>query len=503
MNPNHALLILFGYFLLLLVISLISSRNADQQTFFTGNRNSPWYLVAFGMIGASLSGVTFISVPGAVGNGQWAYMQMVLGYLVGYAVIALVLMPLYYRLNLTSIYGFLEQRYGKAAFRSGALLFLLSKVVGASLRLYLVAIVLQLAICDHFGVPFEATVFISIALIYLYTFRGGIKTVVWTDTLQTFSMLLGAGIAVYVIASSMELDFAGMTAMIRESEYSRTFFWDWGPANNFFKQFVAGAFIAIVMTGLDQDMMQKNLTCRTLGDAQKNVFWFSISLVFANLLFLALGTLLYVYGQYKGIAMEVFQPGWSLFLQQAPGGEFLPTRTDQLFPFLSLNYLGPVAGIVFLIGVIAAAYSSADSALTALTTSFCMDILDFEKRADDAQKLRARYFVHIGFALLLFLVILVFNWMNDQTVISAIFTAAGYTYGPLLGLYTFGMFSQRQTPDKFIPAICILSPVLSYLIQLWSPAWGYTFGFEILLLNGLFTLLGLWLGSLSISQPGK
>lgn len=495
MNPNIALLIVVLYFGVLLVISLITSRNADEATFFTGNRSSPWFVVAFGMIGATLSGVTFISVPGAVGNGQWAYMQMVLGYLVGYAVIALVLMPLYYKLNLTSIYGYLEQRYGKASYRSGAILFLLSRVIGASLRLYLVALVLQLSICNHFGVPFEATVLISIFLIYIYTFRGGIKTVVWTDTLQTFSMLLGAGVAVYLIGKAMDLDISSMISLIRESDYSKTFYWDWGPANNFFKQFIAGTFMAIVMTGLDQDMMQKNLTCKTLGEAQKNVFWFSIVLVFANILFLSLGALLYLYSQHEGILMEVFQPNWSLFLQQSPDSAFVATRTDQLFPFLALNYLGPVAGIVFLIGIIAAAYSSADSALTALTTSFCIDILDFEKKSDQAKKLRTRYLVHVGFSLLLFFVILIFNWMNDEAVIWAIFKAAGYTYGPLLGLYAFGMFTQRKVIDKAVPIICLASPIISYLIQLWSPTWGYTFGFEILLLNGLLTVLGLWISS--------
>ena len=306
MDPNITLSIIIGYFSILFIISFITGRNADDNTFFKANRNSPWYLVAFGMIGASLSGVTFISVPGAVGNGQWAYMQMVIGYLLGYFVIATILLPLYYRLNLTSIYGYLDQRYGLKSYRSGALLFIISRVVGASLRLYLVALVLQLAVCNHFGIPFPVTVLISIALIYIYTFRAGIKTVVWTDTLQTFFMLLAAGLTVYLIGSELDMSLGEMVSSISESKYSEMFYWEFGPANNFFKQFFSGAFIAIVMTGLDQDMMQKNLTCRTLEDAQKNMFWFSVVLVFANLLFLSMGALLYMYGSQLEIVKEIF-----------------------------------------------------------------------------------------------------------------------------------------------------------------------------------------------------
>lgn len=491
MDATLALLLIIGYFALLVLISLLTGRSADQQTFFTANRNSPWYVVAFGMIGASLSGVTFISVPGAVGNGQWAYMQVVLGYLVGYALIAFVLMPLYYRLRLTSIYGYLGQRFGPQAYLSGSILFLVSRIIGASLRLYLVALVIQLAVSDAFGIPFPVTVLIAIGLIYLYTFRGGIKTVVWTDTLQTAAMLAGAGITVWVIATKVGWDMGTMLQSIGASEYSKTFVWDWAPANNFFKQFLSGAGIATVMTGLDQDSMQKNLTIRTLGEAQRNILLFSVILVFANLLFLSLGTLLYLYGEAQGIIDPVFVEGCAIRLAD---GSCL--ATDELFPHLALNHLGTLAAGVFVLGVIAAAYSSADSALTALTTSFCVDILKFEQRTDEAAKRRTRYWVHVGFALVLFVVILLFEAVNNRSVIWAVLKAAGFTYGPLLGLYAFGLYVKRQVRDQAIPWICLTSPIVSYGIDRVSPEWfGYTFGFEIVILNGLITFVGLWLAS--------
>ena len=494
MNPHLTLAIILGYFALLFVISWLTSRRADAQTFFSANRSSPWYVVAFGMIGASLSGVTFISVPGKVGFDHWAYLQMVLGYLLGYAVIAHVLLPLYYRLNLTSIYGYLRQRYGLRAYRTGSVLFLLSRVVGASLRLYLVALVLQIAICDYLGVPFPLTVAISIGLIYIYTYRGGIKTVVWTDTLQTASMLLAAGMVVWLISQEMELDASGLWDTLAGSAYTEVWVWDWAPASNFFKLFFAGSLITIVMTGLDQDMMQKNLTCPNLRDAQKNVYTFSLILVLANVLFLSLGALLYHYGAHTGLIEPVFAADCAFkLIDPATGVAICYASTDELFPLLSLRFLGPVAGTVFVLGVIAAAYSSADSALTALTTSFCVDILDFEQRPESPAKLRLRRQVHLGFAFLLFLVILIFRWINDRTVIDAIFTAAGYTYGPLLGLFTFGLLSQRRVRDALIPWVCVASPVLSYVIDRGSTALGFRWGFLILLLNGLLTMLGLWL----------
>jgi len=494
MNPNTTLVVISSYFGLLFIISLLTGRKADEQTFYTANRNSPWYLVAFGMIGATLSGVTFISIPGAVGNDAWAYMQIVLGYLVGYATIALVLMPLYYRLQLVSIYGYLEQRFGFNAYKTGAIFFILSRVVGSSLRLYLVVLVLQLALFDYLNIPFEVTVLISIFLIYIYTFRAGIKTVVWTDTLQTLFMLLGAGLAVYYISDQLDWSASDMIQNIAQSDYSRMFVWDWAPGNNFFKQFISGAFIALTMTGLDQDMMQKNLTCRTLEDAQKNIFWFSITLVVAKVLFLGLGALLYLYGEEFNLVQPLFTENCQLQIRDTITGEMVCRKTDELFPAISLGYLGPIAGTFFVLGVIAAAYSSADSALTALTTSFCVDILNINRFKDSKKRIRIRYGVHIGFAGILFLVIVVFNTLNNDAVIWEIFRAAGYTYGPLLGLFAFGMFTKRNAQDKWIPVVALLCPLLTYFLQLYSPSLlGIEMGFMILPVNGLLTFIGLWL----------
>lgn len=474
MTPSLVLFILAAYFGLLLVIAHFTSKKASNQTFFTADRRSPWYLVAFGMIGASLSGVTFISVPGEVGNSQFSYFQLVLGHILGYTVIATILMPLYYRLNLVSIYTFLEQRFGFWSYKTGAIFFLISKIVGASFRLFLAASVLQLAVFNSWNVPFWVTVSLTILLIWLYTYRGGIKTIVWTDTLQTTFMVSAVILSIIMIKGELGLSFDSMVGIIKESSYSKIFFWDWQTNNNFFKQFFSGAFIAIVMTGLDQDMMQKNLTCRTLKDAQKNMFSFTAVLVIVNLIFLSLGALLFIYAQEKGIA--------------------IPERTDDLYPLLALNYFPISVGVLFLLGIIAAAYSSADSALTGLTTSFCVDILNFKDQPDGANK-RIRMAVHIGFSFVLLMAILIFNAFNDRSVITAVFLAAGYTYGPLLGLYTFGMFTKLQVKDKWVPLICIVSPVLSYWINLNSAALlgGYKFGFEILIVNGLLTFIGLLL----------
>jgi SSS family transporter len=473
MTPTLVLAVIGSYFLLLYVISYFTSKGATSSTFFTGNRESPWYLVAFGMIGASLSGVTFISVPGEVGNSGFTYFQVVLGYLPGYLIIATVLMPLYYKLNLVTIYTYLEQRFGVASYKTGSFFFLLSRVVGSSFRLFLVAGVLQIPIFDSFGIPFWACVLITIGLIWLYTFKGGIKTVVWTDTLQTGFMILAVVVSIYLISTELNIGIADIGSTVVKSEYFRVFEWDWQSGKNFFKQFFAGAFIAIVMTGLDQDMMQKNLTCRNIGDAQKNMFWFCVVLVIVNFLFLSLGALLFMYAEAKGIA--------------------IPDRTDNLYPLLALGHFNQFAGILFLLGIVAAAYSSADSALTAMTTSFCVDFLGFEKKEIKNNE-KVRMLVHVGFSLLLFLVILVFNSINDSSVINSVFTAAGYTYGPLLGLFSFGLFTKRPLTDKYVPVICVLSPLLSYLININSESllWGYKFGFEILLLNGLLTFLGLW-----------
>ncbi len=474
MHPGLVIGIIGGYFALLILISWLTSGKGDSKAFFTGNRQSPWYLVAFGMIGASLSGVTFISVPGSVGATNFTYMQLVLGYLLGYFIIAKVLLPLYYKYNLISIYQYLETRYGYWSYKTGAFFFLISQIIGASFRLFLVAGVLQIAFFDSFNIPFEVSVLITITLIWIYTFKGGIKTIIWTDTLQTFFML--AAVVITIILISKELDFStnAMLSAITESKYSTMFDWDWQSKTNFFKQFFAGTFIAIVMTGLDQNMMQKNLTVKTLKDAQKNMYWFSTILVFVNLIFLGLGVLLFIYAQQKGIT--------------------IPERTDDLYALLALNHLGLLAGITFLLGITAAAYSSADSALTALTTSFSVDFLGMDIEKDNKKQ---RALTHLGFSLVLFLVIVVFKAVNNQSVISAVFTMAGYTYGPLLGLFAFGLFTKRKTVDKYVPFIAVISPILSYLLSIYSEELlnGYKFGFELLMVNGLITFVGLWMFS--------
>jgi Na+/proline symporter len=476
MSAGLVITIICIYFLILILISLFTSRGATSHSFFTANRQSPWYLVAFGMIGASLSGVTFISIPGEVGTSQFAYFQLVLGYIVGYYVIGSVLLPLYYRMNLVSIYGYLEERFGFWSYKTGAFFFMLSRLIGSAFRLFLVATVLQLAVFDAAGIPFWVTVLVTIFLIWIYTFRGGIKTIVWTDTLQTFFLLLAVGLTIYFVSQELELGVSGLATLVKESSYSRIFVWDWQSPWNFFKQFFSGAFIAIVMTGLDQDMMQKNLTCRNLGDAQKNMFWFTILLVIVNFFFLTLGALLYLYAEAKGVQ--------------------LPGRTDELYPLLALRHFSILLGVAFILGIVAAAYSSADSALTALTTSFCVDILGFEKAATQKPQLKStRIAVHIAFCFLTFFVILLFRAINDQSVITAVFTAAGYTYGPLLGLFSFGMFMKRQVRDAGVPAVCILSPLITFVLNVNSERWfgGYRFGFELLMLNGLLTFIGLWL----------
>jgi Na+/proline symporter len=476
MSPILLISIIIAYFLLLIGVSWITSRGADNEAFFIGNRKSPWYIVAFGMIGASLSGVTFISVPGWVGSSQFTYMQMVLGYLVGYFVIANVLMPMYYRLKLTSIYTYLEDRFGKYSYKTGASFFLLSRVIGASFRLFLVANVLQFTVFNNWGVPFAVTVLVTIILIWLYTFRGGIKTIVWTDSLQTLSMLLAVIISVILIGRQMNLDFSSMVNLIEESKYSRIWIFDeWRNEYHFVKQFLGGIFIAIVMTGLDQDMMQKNLSCRNIKEAKKNMYWMSISLIPVNILFLSLGALLFIYAGQMNIPV--------------------PEQTDNLFPLIATGgYLPQIVGVFFIIGLVAAAYSSADSALTSLTTSFTLDILEADKKAGNRLS-QIRFRVHVIISFLLMIVILIFRAINDENVISAIFTVAGYTYGPLLGLYSFGLFTRRKLRDKLVPVVGVISPILTFLINLHSEAllWGYVFGFELLLVNGVLTFTGLWI----------
>ena len=474
MSPLLVFGVIAGYFLLLLLVSYFTSRKTDDLTFYTGNRESPWYLVAFGMVGASLSGVTFISVPGEVGNSNWSYLQFVMGNMIGYAVIALILIPLFYRMNLISIYEYLKDRFGPKSYLSGSLIFLVSQTIGASFRLFLAATVLQIAFFDAFGIPFYVSVFTTIALIWLYTFRGGIKTIVWTDTLQTTFLLLAVVISILTISSQLGIDGAQMVSLVTKSEMSDIFVWDWLSDQNFFKMFVAGIFITIAMNGLDQNIMQKNLTCKNKKEAQKNIFWFSISFFVSTLFFLALGVLIYLYA----------------FENKIP----LPALSDELYPTLAINHFGQLAGIAFMIGIIAAAFSSADSALTALTTSFCVDVLGLPERKDVNQG-RIRLWVHIGFTFLIFLTIVVFDQINDRSVVSAVFKVAGFTYGPLLGMYVFGLSNKLSIKDKWVPLICIISPLISLILDLNSESWfsGYRFGFEILLINAAITYAGLML----------
>jgi Na+/proline symporter len=458
----------------MILISFLTSKGADTNTFFTGNRQSPWYLVAFGMIGASLSGVTFISVPGNVGKIGFAYFQIVLGYLVGYWVIIGVLLPLYYRLNLVSIYTFLEQRFSFWSYKTGAFFFMVSRTIGSSLRLYLAATVLQLFLFDAWNIPFFVTVATTILMIWIYTFRGGIKTIVWTDTFQTFFLVTAVCITVWQITDKLGMSLTEMVSVVKASPYSTIFhFEDPNSSQYFWKQFVGGAFIAITMTGMDQEIMQKNLTCKNLGEAQKNMFWFSLILVVVNLLFLTLGALLYIYSTTFSLP--------------------LPEVTDELFPTLALNDLGLGVGIFFLLGITASSYASSDSALAGLTTSFCIDFLNF-KQKDEGIKKRQKSIVHIGFSVLFLVIIIIFKEINERSVIDAVLNVAGYTYGPLLGLFAFGVFTKYQVRDRLVPVICVVSPILSYILSSNAPQWfgGYVIGIEILIVNGIITFLGLW-----------
>lgn len=490
MNSSIILTIIVGYFLILLLVSFITVRNNNNDTFFRGNRKSPWYIVAFGMIGASLSGVTFLSIPGVVGskgvNESMAYMQIVLGYLFGYIIIANLLLPLYYKLKLTSIYTYLEERFGEISHKTGGVIFIISKIMGAALRLYLVVIVLQKFMMDSLGVPFYATASITIALIWLYTFRGGIKTIIWTDTLQTMCMLIALFVSIIILSREIGItNISDFTQTIIHSNYSKIFHFDngWSNPNFFFKQFLSGIFITIVMTGLDQDMMQKNLTCRNLKDAKKNMYSLGGLLIPVNLLFLTLGVLLFLYAQQAGIDIPT----------ENINGRVV-TRYDLVYPTIALNYMPIAVGVVFLIGIIAAAYSSADSALTSLTTSFSMDFLKKEVIKSPGFK-KTRNLIHLGFSILLLATILIFWIINDSSVINLLFVVAGYTYGPLLGLFSFGLFTKHNIHDKAVPFLSIISPIVSFLLSKYSTQilGGYKMGFELLIINGLIMFLLLYL----------
>ena len=484
MSSITVILIIVVYFGVLIGISFLTSKDDSNEAFFLGKKQSPWYIVAFGMIGASLSGVTFVSIPGWVAQSGFSYMQMVLGYLAGYLVIGTVLLPLYYRLNFTSIYGYLEQRFGFWSHKTGAFYFLISRIIGASFRLFLVAISLYIAVFKDIGLPFWVAVLVAVSLIWVYTFKSGIKTIIWTDTLQTAAMLLAAVVTIFVIKDALDLSYTGLTSTIAASSYSDWFHWDdWNSDQHFVKQFFAGMFITISMTGLDQDMMQKNLSCKSIKEAQKNMFWFSVILVVANLLFLSLGAMLYMFRDQIGFD--------------------LAAKGDQLYPMLALSgELGSLAGVLFIIGLVAAASSSADSALTALTTSFCVDFLGMDKKPKDSDR-SVRKRVHVGFSFILFLVIVIFEMFNNESVISELFKIAGLTYGPLLGLFAFGLFTKWTVRDIYVPIVCIIAPIISFCLKFFSEQWfgGYKIGFELLLINGLITFFGLWLLSLGNTAP--
>lgn len=476
MNPVWIAVILLSYFSLLLFISRLTSKGADNEGFFIGNRKSPWYIVAIGMVGASISGVTFISVPGWVISSQYAYMQMVFGYLAGYQVIIWILLPLYYKMRLTSIYGYLNQRFGYWSYKSGASFFLLSRTIGSAARLFLVSAVLQLAFFDALHIPFALNVLIIMGLIWLYTYKGGIRTIIWTDSILALMFLSALILTVILVMKDLNLGWSDMIGQIRETGLGKIFFWDdfGGDRKHFIKYFIGGMFITITMTGLDQDLMQKNLSCKTLKDSQKNMAWFSLSLVPINLLFLTLGALLILFARSRNIE--------------------IPAASDSLFPMIATGgYLAPVVGVIFIVGLVAAAFSSSDSALTALTTSVTIDILNKENAPEEVTR-KVRNRVHIILSLIFLLVILVFRALNNRSIIDTIFTIAGYTYGPLLGLYAFGMFTRYQIRDRLVPMVVVLAPVLTFLIQHFSQQWiNYVFSFELLLINGLLTFLFLWL----------
>ena len=481
MTATHILLLIGCYFLVLLLISYFTGKNDSNADFFKAGKQSPWYVVAFGMIGASLSGVTFISVPGWVADSQFSYMQVVLGYMVGYFVVAYVLLPIYYRWNLTSIDEYLGTRFGSVSDEVGAISFFVSRVLGASFRLFLVAIVLQQFVFDAWNVPFEITVVLSILLIWIYTFKGGIKTIVWTDTLQTLFMILSVVLSIYFILEAMDWSLGDFLASDEFKQYNQTIFTDdFFARNHFLKSFIGGIFVTICMTGLDQDMMQKNLTCKNLKDAKKNMITFSISLGIVTFIFMLLGALLFIYADKFNIGVPL--------MDGAP-------KTDLLFPEIALNSgLGITVGVTFMLGLIAAAYSSADSALTSLTTSFCIDFLDLQKKTKEKQK-RIRKKTHIWMSLLLIVVVIIFKYILDRNVIDGLLTVASYTYGPLLGLFAFGILTKYSVKDAYVWMVAIISVTLIIILANVPVTYlgGYIFGYELLPINGLLTFIGLFL----------
>ncbi len=462
-----------GYFLFLITIAQLTKGSSSNATFFSGNKASKWYLVAFGMIGASLSGVTFLSIPGQVAKDSFSYMQIVFGYMLGYTFIALVLLPLYYKLNVVSIYQYLYNRFGNYSHKTGAAFFLLSRIIGASFRLFLVAGVLHHFLFESFGWPFLLTTIVTVVLIWVYTFQGGIRTIVFTDTLQTLFMLLSLILSIYFILKGLNLNLTEAWSLASKQGLTKMFYFEdfLNEKRNFFKHFLSGALIATVMTGLDQDMMQKNLSCKNVSDAKKNIMSTSLLLIPINFLFLCLGAFLYLYAFKFSIN--------------------LPSRPDYLYPDIALNYFPMYVGIIFLLGLLAAAYSSADSALTSLTTAFCVDFLGMNAEKEKPKDKNIRWLVHIIFSIIIVITVGFFNVLNDDSVIKNILTFASYTYGPLLGMFIFGLTNTKKVYDKWVPLVCILSPFLTYGIATGAPTLGYTFGYELLLVNGGITFVGL------------
>ncbi|MFA6876464.1 MAG: sodium:solute symporter [Parabacteroides sp.] len=479
MSPILVLVTILCYFLMLFTVSYITGRKSDNQGFFIGNRKSPWYIVAFAMIGASLSGVTFVSVPGMVGVNNFAYLQMVLGFIVGQLIIAYVLTPLYYRMNLVSIYGYLENRFGTSSHKTGAWFFFISKMSGAAVRLFLVCLILQMLVFTPLHISFGVNVAISIIVVWLYTFQSGVKSLIWTDSLKTLCLITAVALCIYYIASSLNLDFNGICSTIYQSKLSRVFFFDdINSKQYFFKQFLAGIFTMIAMNGLDQDMMQRNLSCKNIKESQKNMLTSILLQSVVIAMFLMLGVLLFTYTAQNGIQN--------------------PAKSDELFPMIATGgYFPIIVGILFIIGLVSAAFSAAGSALTAMTTSFTVDILKIKDKSDE-QITHMRKRVHIGMAILMGLSIIIINILNNTSVIDAVYILVSYTYGPILGMFAFGILCKRKVRDRYIPIIAILSPVLCYILQTNSEVWfnGYSFSYELLIFNALFTCIGLWLASM-------
>lgn len=483
MGPYTVLLTIAVYFIILFTVSYIAGRKADNEGFFVGNRRSSWYVVAFAMIGSSISGVTYVSVPGMVAASNFAYLQMVLGFVAGQFLIAFVLIPLFYKMNLVSIYGYLENRFGMKSYKTGAWFFFISKMLGAAVRLFLVCLILQLLVFEPLGLPFILNVTATVLLVWLYTFRGGVKSLIWTDSLKTLCLVVSVILCIYYIASDLELSFGGMVKSITESDLSRMFFFDdVNDKRYFFKQFLAGVFTMIATTGLDQDFMQRNLSCRNFRDSQKNIITSGISQFFIILLFLMLGVLLYMFAARNGL----FTP------QDITAGDI---KSDEVFPIIATGgYFPLIVGVLFIIGLISSAYAAAGSALTALTTSFTVDVMGIkEKGEEEVKSLRKK--VHVGMAVTMGVVIFVINVLNNTSVIDAVYTLASYTYGPILGLFIFGIFTKRQVRDKYVPWVALLAPVVCFVLQRNSKAWfgGYEFSYELLLFNALFTIIGLTL----------